>query len=183
MRVAAARGWDPVIVREQESGSKRRPGWQSVLDSVHRGEVGAVVVWALDRAGRDRVRLAHDLAELARKGAVVVSVRESWVDQPAGPLRDLLIQVMAWFAEAERARIIERTRAGQARARAAGKRFGRPCLPASVQVELRVAYDSGASVGATARALGLPTSTVRTYWRRWDREKCSQEQVAKTAET
>jgi putative DNA-invertase from lambdoid prophage Rac len=126
LRLCAARGWEPQVFRETESGTKRRPEWERLKTYVRRGEARAVVFWALDRAGRNRVQLAHDLGELWRWGAEIASVRDAWVDQPAGPLRDLLVQLMAWFAQTERDRIVERTRAGIARARAMGVRLGRP---------------------------------------------------------
>lgn len=66
------------------------------------------------------------MRELARFGVHVASVKDAWVDQPPGPFRDLMLQVVAWFAESERRKLIERTKAGQARARAEGKHCGRP---------------------------------------------------------
>src|SRR5687767_13463044 len=57
-RLCAARGWDPVLVVENESGVKERPGWAHVLELARTGQIGAVVIWALDRAGRTRVQVA-----------------------------------------------------------------------------------------------------------------------------
>jgi DNA invertase Pin-like site-specific DNA recombinase len=125
VRLCEARGWEPRFFREQESGAKFRPVWRNLIEQCRRGQLRAVVFWALDRTGRSRVQIAHDLSELARFGVAITSVQDSWVDQPPGPLRDLLIQVMGWVAEGERARLRERTIAGQKRARAAGKRIGR----------------------------------------------------------
>ena len=167
LRVCAARSWEPVIYREQASAVKRRPQWQAVLDAAHRGEVGAVVVWALDRAGRNRVQLSHDLGELVRKGATVVSVREPWLDQPAGPVRDLLIQLFAWFAESERLRLIDRTKAGQATAAARGVQIGRPRVPPDRVERMFQAWEVGDSAFRAAKRLGIPEGTVRTYFRRW----------------
>ncbi len=124
-RMCAARGWTPVFFREQESGVKRRPEWLKVLEAARRGEVGVVVFWALDRTGRTRVQIAHDLGELFRWNVIVASVQDSWLDMPPGPFRDLLVQFMAWVAEGERVRLIDRTIAGQARARALGRHIGR----------------------------------------------------------
>lgn len=167
LRLCTARGWDPVIFREHESGAKRRPIWDSVKQAAHRGEVGGVVIWALDRAGRDRVRLAHDIAEFARKGVAVVSVRESWLDQPVGPLRDLLIQIMGWFAESERARLVERTKAGLARAKAQGKKLGRRFLAEQTVAMLRASWTVGASPATAGVLAGVPPSTARTYYARF----------------
>jgi DNA invertase Pin-like site-specific DNA recombinase len=164
LRICEARKWEPVIVRETESGAKHRPQWERVKQMVHRGEVGAVVIWALDRAGRDRVRLAHDLAELARKGSDLASVREPWLDQPSGPMRDLLIQVMAWFAQMERDRLRERTRAGLARAVAQGKKLGRPATVTPTQLrDAKEAVLRGAPVATAAREAGVGRRTLRNY--------------------
>lgn len=167
VRICEQRGWEPVFFREQESGAKARPIWETLKTAVHRAEVGAVVIWALDRAGRDRVRLAHDIAELARKRMTIVSVKEAWLDQPVGPMRDLLIELMAWFAEAERARLIERTRAGQDRARREGKHIGRKWLPVEVVNRMRAEFKTGLSAFLAAKKLGIPESTVRTYYKRF----------------
>lgn len=171
LRICAARDWFPIVFRERESGAKSRKVWQDVLDAVHRGEVGAVVIWALDRAGRDRVRLCHDLAEIGRKGARMVSVRETWLDQPPGPYRDLMLLIITWVAEQERERNIERTKAGQARARATGKHIGRPALPLAAIAAVERAWLSGLPPSSAAKMAGIPDSTARTYYRRFEAAK------------
>jgi putative DNA-invertase from lambdoid prophage Rac len=171
-RVCAARGWTVVWYEDVESGAKKRPGWEALKVAVHRGEVGGVVVWALDRAGRDRVQLAHDLAEFARKSCVLVSVREPWLDQPTGPLRTLLISILAWVAESERARLIERTLAGMARAEAGGAVIGRPRAVFDEVLAERM-LRSGWSAGAVARKVGVsrPTIVAVAAARGWPIEK------------
>jgi putative DNA-invertase from lambdoid prophage Rac len=126
LRLCAARGWEPRVYRETESGAKRRPQWDRLKEAVRKGDARAVVFWALDRTGRNRVQIAHDVGELWRWGAEIASVKDAWVDQAPGPLRDLLVQLMGWFAQTERDRLRERTRAGLARARANGVQLGRP---------------------------------------------------------
>lgn len=163
LRICAARSWEPIVIREQESTRKCRPAWEQVRQLVHRAEVGAVVIWALDRAGRDRVRLAHDLREMARKGAQLVSVRESWLDQPPGPTRDLLIEIFGWFAESERDRISLRTRAALARARDKGVRLGRPPIDAAAMARAAELVRGGAAVAAAARLSGIGRRTLREH--------------------
>lgn len=166
-RLCAARGWEPLLVVETESGAKQRPSWARVLELARRGEIGAVVIWALDRAGRTRIQVAHDLGELFRWRVQVVSVRDPWLDAAPGPLRDLLVQVMGWVAEGERDALIARTKAAQARARAEGKKIGRPSTPpatvARILRERRQLLLGGGHPTPTtiARALGVPRSTVR----------------------
>jgi DNA invertase Pin-like site-specific DNA recombinase len=148
-QLCEARGWrDPVIFREIASGAKRRPEWDSVLEAARTGNVGAVVFWSIDRIGRNKVQAAHDLRRLLDWRVAVASVRESWLDTPgedyrgrgANPARDLLIDVITWVAEGERQRLIERTHAGLARARARGRVGGRPSTldPAALERALQL---------------------------------------------
>ena len=162
-RIALARGWSLFDDYEDvASGAKRRPVWDEVLEHCRRGEYQAVVVWALDRIGRSRVQVAHDLAKLFRSGVDVVSVKDAWLDQAKGPLRDLLVQILGWVAEGERARLIERTNAGLARARAAGKTLGRPHVRIDLEaLQKRLARNPHESVASLARMLGVSRATVR----------------------
>lgn len=125
LRLVEARGWEPLIVRETASGAKTRPEWDWVLELARRGDVHAVVIWSLDRIGRRMFELIADVRELDRVGCSILSVREPWLDT-SGPTRNLLLSIMGWVAQHERERLVERTKAGLARARAAGKVLGRP---------------------------------------------------------
>lgn len=160
-QLCRARGWEPVFFRERESGAKARPEWRRLLEAARRGQVGAVVFWALDRVGRDQVQVCHDLRELARWNVHIASVRDAWVDQPPGPFRDLMLQIVAWFAEGERRRLIERTKAGQARARLLGKTIGRPPLPAGALARALAAARSGVPIARAAREAGIGRRTLR----------------------
>lgn len=125
LRVCAARGWEPFVLREKESGATmNRPVWNQVMDEAHRGRIGAVVVWSIDRIGRSMFELIDDVRELDRVGVQVVSVKETWLDT-GGPARDLLLPIFAWVAHQQRTKLRDQTRAGLARARAAGRVGGR----------------------------------------------------------
>lgn len=165
-----ARGWTPELVREVGSGSVARPGWSRVLELARTGRVVAVVFWSIDRVGRSQVQVAHDLRELFRWRVSVVSVRESWLDSSPeqGPMRGLLVDVMAWVAEQERRRLIERTRAGIERARERGVRFGRPSVftddVRARVLALRTQGHTAASIARQMRAEGheLAPATIRS---------------------
>lgn len=159
-RLCDARGWsDPIVVRERESGAKYRPEWRGLIERVRKGEVGAVVFWSLDRIGRNKVQMCHDLRELLRFGALTASVKESWLDQAEGPLRSLLVDVVSYFAEAERSRLIERTKAGMKRAAAEGKSIGRPRVALDL-ARARTLLSEGRSCAGVARLLGCSRSTL-----------------------
>ena len=64
-----------------------------------------------------------------------------WVKGQSGnpPAGKAMFQIMGVFAEFERAMIAERVRAGLARARSEGKRFGRPPIAPSLEKRIREA--------------------------------------------
>ncbi len=161
-QLARARGYDVELYEEVESAAKRRPVFDRMLTDARAGRIEAVVVWALDRLHRSMQGAIDDVLELDRLGVRVLSVRESWLDT-SGPVRPLLVAIFGWVAEQERARLIERTRAGIERARRAGKRLGRPpCSP----VLLRAAADHvgrGTSIRKAARAMQVPERSLRRF--------------------
>lgn len=172
VRLCEARGWAPIVFRERESGAKVRPEWRAMLDKCRRGEFSAVVFWSLDRTGRNRVQIAHDIGELFRWGVDVTSVKDAWLDVPAGPLRDLLVQLMGWVAEGERSRLIERTKAGLDRARLMGKKLGRrPVWSEQAQERARELWrmPAGCAPGDIARRLkaeglaDVQPQTIRSF--------------------
>lgn len=161
-RMAEARGYEVALYEEVESAAKARPVLEQMLDDVRAGRVQGVAVWAIDRLHRSMVGAINTVLELDRLGVPVMSVRESWLDT-SGPVRPLLVAIFGWVAEQERARLIERTRAGLERARRQGKRLGRP--PAS-PVLLRAARDlvaRGVPVAEAARRQGLARSSLRRF--------------------
>lgn len=94
----------------------------------------------------------------------VLSVREGWLDT-SDPVRPLLVAIFGWVAEQERARLIERTKAGLERARRQGKRLGRP--PKS-PILLHAAHDlvvTGVPVAEAARWKGVARSTLQRFMR------------------
>jgi len=90
-------------------------------------KVDLVICWRLDRLGRNLRHLVVLLEELQTIGVAFISLNEG-IDAttPAGRLQMAVLGAIAQF---ERERIAERVKAGLARARAQGKRLGRPRLP------------------------------------------------------
>lgn len=133
--LAAARGHEIVdVFQEQVSATARRPEYERMMNAARRGKFRVLIIWALDRFGRSMDGNLRAVLELDRLGIQIISLSEPWLDT-GGPVRDLLVAIFSWVAQQERARLIERTNAGLARARAAGKVIGRPRvkLPADWQ--------------------------------------------------
>lgn len=163
-RLAAARGWSVRWFQDEGvSGSKmRRPGLDALREAARRGELEVAAVWALDRFGRSMTGVVELVLELDRVGVQVVSVREAWLDT-AGPVRSLLLAIFGWVAEQEKARLVERTRAGLDRARREGKRLGRPKASALALEAAAELVRRGAPLVVAARTKGVGASTLRRY--------------------
>src|SRR5207302_7815428 len=86
-----------------------------------------IVVWKLDRAFRSVAHMAQTVEQLRRWGVGLRSYSEPMIDTSGtSPMSDLLLNLMASFAQFERALIAERVKAGMARAKKQGRRLGRP---------------------------------------------------------
>jgi DNA invertase Pin-like site-specific DNA recombinase len=147
----AARGWIAIeYVDHGISGSKdRRPKLDQLVADVRRHRVNGVVCWRLDRLGRNLRHLVLLMDEWQSRGIAFVTLGEGIdTSTPAGRL---VAGVLASIAEFERARIQERIHAGLARARAQGKRLGRPrtvALPSGAPTMLKV-HDAAAQWGVS----------------------------------
>jgi DNA invertase Pin-like site-specific DNA recombinase len=83
-----------------------------------------IVVWRLDRLGRNLKELIETVNQLAERGIELRSLKEN-IDTTT-PTGKLMFHIIAALAEFERDVISERTQAGLEAARARGKRGGRP---------------------------------------------------------
>jgi putative DNA-invertase from lambdoid prophage Rac len=162
-RMALARGCEIVgRFEEKMSGAKKsRPALDALMQGARRGEYAVIFVWALDRLGRNQMAIMEMVLELDRIGCQVVSHQETWLDTQ-GMARPLLLSIFAWMAEQERARLIERTMAGLAVARAAGKTLGRPKAHLDIDQALRL-RKAGLSMADAAKRLGVGVATLHRH--------------------
>lgn len=163
LRLAEVRDYDVTdrIFEETESAAKKRPVFEAMMTEARRHRFDVLLFWSLDRFGRTMWETAAAIKELDRIGVQVISARDTWLDTTS-PVRDLLIAIFSWIAEQERRRISERTIAGIARARAAGKQIGGvrtiPPEAGPRAVELRAA---GMSWSRIAGELGISPASAR----------------------
>lgn len=158
-RYCEARGWTvKEFVDRGVSGSKdSRPALDALVKDAKRRKFDVLVVWRLDRLGRNLRHLILLLDELTAIGVGFVSLAEAIdTSTPAGRLQ---LHILGAIAEFERARIQERVMAGLSRARSQGKKLGRPMLR---EISLE-ALDSvrGLSAREAAKRLGIPRSTFQ----------------------
>src|SRR5215475_721834 len=125
-RYSEARGWTAVneYVDVMSGAKDRRPGLDELVRDARRRKFDAVIVWKLDRLGRSLRHLVLLMEELQQLGVALVSLGEGLdLSTPAGRLQAGLLAAVAQF---ERERIRERVVSGLQRAKAQGKRLGRP---------------------------------------------------------
>jgi DNA invertase Pin-like site-specific DNA recombinase len=161
--LAQRRGYEVVeVYRERVSAVKRakRLEWRRVLEDAQRGRFEVLVVWSLDRLGRDFMTNILDVKRLDDLGVLVVSVHDGWLDTTTGFVRDILLGIFSAVAQAERDRLVERINAGIARARAQGKRLGRPRERPSY-LAVASLRQRGLSWREIAAKLRCPVSTAR----------------------
>jgi DNA invertase Pin-like site-specific DNA recombinase len=157
-RYCERRGWAGVeFVDHGVSGAKeRRPALDEMLKAAKRRKFDVLVCWRLDRLGRNLRHLILLLDELQSLGVAFVSLAEG-IDAttPAGKLQ---LHILGAIAEFERGRIQERVIAGLARARAQGRKLGRP--EREIPIE-QIAAVRGLPVREAARRLGIPRTTLQ----------------------
>ena len=157
-----ARGWDDVIEYSDTgiSGTReRRPGLDHLMSEVKSRRVDVVVVAAFDRLGRSVRHLVETLELLRHLDVEFISLREQ-IDT-GSPLGQAVFTIIAAIAQLERSLIVERVRAGLRRARAEGKRLGRPRLKVDER-QLRIVASQKLPVRAASKLLGVsPSSYLR----------------------
>ena len=99
-----------------------RPGLAALMDQLRAGDT--VVVWKLDRLGRNMLHILETVKARTEMGVTLVSTSDG-IDcsTPAGRM---MIGVLGSLAEYERELTKERTALKRASSRANGTKFGRP---------------------------------------------------------
>ncbi len=157
---------DPLIFRDDGISGVRdnRPELDRLRGFISSGRVSVVVVTKIDRLGRSLGMILRFWDEADAAGVRVV-VTDQGIDTSTAAGR-LQRNMLAALAEFERELILERTQAGIARARAAGKRFGRPPkYSEAVREEILRRLSNGESSRSVSAALKVPAGTIRWIWR------------------
>ena len=150
------------LYEDLASGTKDdRPGLAAGLKALREGDV--LVVWKLDRLGRNLrhlVNLVHDLTQRG-VGLKVLTGHGAAVDTTTAAGK-LVFGIFAALAEFERELIAERTLAGLASARARGRNGGRPYTMTAAKLRLaRAAMGQPEThVGALCAELGITRQTL-----------------------
>lgn len=150
------------LYEDKASGKKDdRPELAACLKALRDGDT--LVVWKLDRLGRDLrhlVNIVHDLTSRGI-GLKVLTGQGAAIDTTTASGK-LVFGIFAALAEYERELISERTTAGLASARARGRNGGRPykMTPAKLRLAMASMSQPGTKVGDLCKELGITRQTL-----------------------
>jgi DNA invertase Pin-like site-specific DNA recombinase len=158
-----AAGIDPEQIYEDQASGKQddRPQLAACLKALRSGDT--LIVWKLDRLGRDLrhlVNVVHDLTDRG-VGLKVLTGQGAAIDTTTASGK-LVFGIFAALAEFERELISERTKAGLASARARGRKGGRPykMTPAKIRLAMASMGQPGTNIGELCKELGVTRQTL-----------------------
>ena len=138
--------------------ARQRPQFARLLDKIRDGET--LVVSKLDRLGRDAVDVLQTVQSLADRNIKIIVLQLGNTDL-SSPTGKLLLTMLAAVASMERDLLIERTQAGLMRAKAEGKKLGRPSKTTQEQkAEIVLRKKNGESISHLARIFGVSRATI-----------------------
>ena len=150
------------IYEEMASGRRDdRPGLTACLKALREGDT--LMVWKLDRLGRDLrhlINTVHDLT-VRRVGLKVLAGHGAAIDTTTAAGK-LVFGIFAALAEFERELISERTVAGLASARARGRSGGRPFKMTTAKLRLAMAAvgKPETKINELCKELGITRQTL-----------------------
>ncbi|AYO51017.1 DNA invertase Pin-like site-specific DNA recombinase [Micrococcus aloeverae] len=156
-------GVEPEALYEDKASGKSddRPHLAACLKALRAGDT--LLVWKLDRLGRDLRHLVNIVHELTERGVglKVLTGQGAAIDTTTASGK-LVFGIFAALAEFERELISERTKAGLASARARGRKGGRPykMTPAKIRLAMASMGNKDTNVGALCKELGITRQTL-----------------------
>ena len=161
------------------AGVATRNAWRSVDSKLEHGDV-LVVVSVLDRIGQRSLDVIGKIYDLVNGGVRLRSLadNEAWakgLDEAPENMEwmtaMLIAQVCSFSVQLERPAIARRTKAGLARARAEGRRLGRPLsLDEEQLTAIHQDLADNMTVAAIGKKYGIPRTTLRDNIGRAGRE-------------
>lgn len=149
------------IFHDVMSGAREdRPGFTECLKYLRPGET--LLVWRLDRLGRDMRSIVNTLHDLTERGITVRSIHDG-VDTGTSTGR-MVAGILMSIAEYERELVRERTLLKLEHARKSGVKFGRPAkLDADQAALARRMKESGETAATICKTLDIGRTTLYRY--------------------
>jgi DNA invertase Pin-like site-specific DNA recombinase len=158
----AAAGCERVFPEKMTGARDDRPVFREVTSFLRPGDT--LVVWRLDRMGRNMTHLIQTVQDLQARGVNFRTLTGVEIDTSSASGK-LVFHIFAALAEFARETTRERTLAGLAAARARGRKGGRPrgIDEKKVAAVRQLAQDRSRTVGETCRLVGISRSSYYRY--------------------
>ena len=138
----------------------QRRGFEEMLELVRITRIDAVLVYELSRVGRTFWDTLDAIKAVERYASLIsCSPRESFLQTTDSSIRKLMIGILTWAAERERELLVQRTKDGMERAKAAGKDIGRPQKTINKN-QLIILLAENHSKTRIAKSLGISKATL-----------------------
>lgn len=156
-----AAGCEKIYEEKVSGAAKDRPQFEAMLENARKGDT--IVVWKLDRLGRSLIQLVTLIDELGKRGINFRSLTDHEIDTST-TLGRVLFVIASAFAEMERDRIQERTRAGLDAARSKGLVGGRKrAIDEKKLAKARLLLEGGTPPKEVAETLRVSVATLYRY--------------------
>jgi DNA invertase Pin-like site-specific DNA recombinase len=147
-----------IFVEKISGASKKRPALERAIRALRPGDT--LVVWRLDRMGRNLMDLLKRMEHLQKHGIAFRSLTES-IDTGT-IMGTLLLHILGAIAQFERQLTQERTNAGIKAHRERGGRHGRTATFDKSEAERL--FRQGKIISEVARELGVKRQTIANHW-------------------
>lgn len=154
-------GCEKLFIEKVSGASKQRPEYERLIEQVRSGD--EVVVWDIDRLGRTTLELIMLIDEWNRTGIRFKSITQPLIDTTTAH-GEFVFQLFALLSQHERKRLITRTKAGLAAAKARGRTGGRKKGLCSRYTKIASmvgnAYENGRTIREIQQAFSIPSSAT-----------------------
>jgi DNA invertase Pin-like site-specific DNA recombinase len=144
---------DRIFTDKATGSSDKREGLQRLLIRAESGD--SILCTKMDRLGRNTADMVNIVDDCFKKGIAIRFLENGLSTE--GTMGKMVIQILAAVAEAERARILERTNEGRSAAMDAGIKFGRKKLAITDKVKKMIL--EGANFRKANEEVGVSQAT------------------------
>jgi DNA invertase Pin-like site-specific DNA recombinase len=147
-----------------QKGRKERIEFDLMFKDAHQKIFDMLLFWSLDRFTREGLfKTITYLQMLDSYGVTFHSFTEEYLNTDNEMVRSILIAILSHLAKVEAVKISERTRAGLERAKANGKKLGRPSMKDNLLPKIQKLKDQNLSDGEICRRLKISRNTLKKY--------------------
>jgi len=157
----------------QDTGSgkdtKKRPQYLEMQKGLRQLQYDGVVVFRLDRLGRNLRDLVLFVEEMKNKGIEIFSINESFDSSTA--IGRAMMNIILVLAEFEREQISEATSQRLAAIKASGKKLGRPNISSYQTIKVINLYKKYRSINRVQKECRLSYGSCHKIITEWKQEK------------